>query len=125
LFYLFLTVSAKDYGLFLADEDIKKGVWLEPGRNLEYYILRNGVSQFLFFNKVLLSIGTVFISYYVIRKNVNTYVPNWVINLKKFIFLILVPIQLCFCVLYFNMKYKYIFSFINTYNLILSFINIT
>ncbi|XP_050426886.1 talin-1-like isoform X2 [Adelges cooleyi] len=32
----------KDYGLFLADEDVKKGVWLEPGRNLEYYILRNG-----------------------------------------------------------------------------------
>ncbi|XP_048515080.1 talin-1 isoform X2 [Athalia rosae] len=31
-----------DYGLFLADEDIKKGVWLEPGRNLDYYILRNG-----------------------------------------------------------------------------------
>ncbi|KAK7790683.1 hypothetical protein R5R35_008203 [Gryllus longicercus] len=31
-----------DYGLFLADEDVKKGVWLEPGRNLEYYILRNG-----------------------------------------------------------------------------------
>ena len=37
-------VSAKDYGLFLADEDVKKGVWLEPIRNLEYYILRNGVS---------------------------------------------------------------------------------
>lgn len=34
--------GAKDYGLFLADEDSKKGVWLEPGRNLEYYILRNG-----------------------------------------------------------------------------------
>ncbi|XP_050529249.1 talin-1-like isoform X2 [Daktulosphaira vitifoliae] len=33
---------SKDYGLFLADEDVKKGVWLEPGRNLEYYILRNG-----------------------------------------------------------------------------------
>ncbi|XP_043256416.1 talin-1 isoform X4 [Colletes gigas] len=32
----------KDYGLFLADEDVKKGVWLEPGRNLDYYILRNG-----------------------------------------------------------------------------------
>ncbi|EEB19421.1 Talin-2, putative [Pediculus humanus corporis] len=32
----------KDYGLFLADEDQKKGVWLEPGRNLDYYILRNG-----------------------------------------------------------------------------------
>lgn len=46
LFYF--NVLAKDYGLFLADEDIKKGVWLEPGRNLEYYILRNGVSQFQF-----------------------------------------------------------------------------
>lgn len=34
--------EAKDYGLFLADEDAKKGVWLEPGRDLEYYILRNG-----------------------------------------------------------------------------------
>ncbi len=32
----------KDYGLFLSDEDAKKGVWLEPGRSLEYYILRNG-----------------------------------------------------------------------------------
>lgn len=32
----------RDYGLFLADEDAKKGVWLEPGRSLEYYILRNG-----------------------------------------------------------------------------------
>ncbi|PSN52989.1 Talin-1 [Blattella germanica] len=32
----------KDYGLFLADEDMKMGVWLEPIRNLEYYILRNG-----------------------------------------------------------------------------------
>ncbi|XP_032666458.1 talin-1 isoform X4 [Odontomachus brunneus] len=32
----------KDYGLFLSDEDVKKGVWLEPGRNLDYYILRNG-----------------------------------------------------------------------------------
>ncbi|XP_046743830.1 talin-1 isoform X2 [Diprion similis] len=32
----------KDYSLFLADDDVKKGVWLEPGRNLDYYILRNG-----------------------------------------------------------------------------------
>ncbi|GBM91680.1 Talin-2, partial [Araneus ventricosus] len=32
----------KNYGLFLADEDPKKGVWLEPGRSLEYYLLRNG-----------------------------------------------------------------------------------
>ncbi|XP_060536716.1 talin-1 isoform X2 [Cylas formicarius] len=32
----------KDYGLFLTDEDNKTGVWLEPARNLEYYLLRNG-----------------------------------------------------------------------------------
>ena len=35
--------TAKDYGLFLADEDPKKGIWLEPGRNLGYYMLRSGV----------------------------------------------------------------------------------
>ncbi|XP_072378613.1 talin-1 isoform X3 [Diabrotica undecimpunctata] len=34
--------QSKDYGLFLTDEDNKTGVWLEPARNLEYYILRNG-----------------------------------------------------------------------------------
>lgn len=33
---------ANEYGLFLADEEAKKGVWLELGRNLDYYILRNG-----------------------------------------------------------------------------------
>jgi hypothetical protein len=73
LFYLlfFFTVSAKDYGLFLADEDIKKGVWLEPGRNLEYYILRNGVSQCFFINSFVKY--TVFISYYVFYKNENTF----------------------------------------------------
>ncbi|KAF7995722.1 hypothetical protein HCN44_006829 [Aphidius gifuensis] len=31
-----------DYGIFLSDDDAKKGVWLEPGRSLDYYILRNG-----------------------------------------------------------------------------------
>lgn len=31
-----------EYTLFLADEDTKKGLYLEPGRNFEYYILRNG-----------------------------------------------------------------------------------
>ena len=31
-----------DCGLFLADDDPKKGVWLESGRTLEYYLLRNG-----------------------------------------------------------------------------------
>ena len=39
-----LLFTAKDYGLFLADEDPKKGIWLEPGRNLGYYVLRTGVS---------------------------------------------------------------------------------
>uniref|UniRef100_A0A914UKX2 Talin 1 n=1 Tax=Plectus sambesii TaxID=2011161 RepID=A0A914UKX2_9BILA len=32
----------KDYGLFLADDDPKKGVWMESGRTLEYYLVRNG-----------------------------------------------------------------------------------
>lgn len=32
------------YGLFLMDEDPKKGVWLEPGRTLEHYLLRDNVS---------------------------------------------------------------------------------
>lgn len=34
--------TAKDYGLFLTDDDSRTGVWLEPARHLEYYILRNG-----------------------------------------------------------------------------------
>ena len=33
------------YGLFLMDEDPKKGVWLEPGRTLEHYLLRDNVSK--------------------------------------------------------------------------------
>nr|XP_022902800.1 talin-2 isoform X2 [Onthophagus taurus] len=32
----------KDYGLFLTDSENKSGVWLEPGRQLAYYILRTG-----------------------------------------------------------------------------------
>ena len=40
---LFSFFTAMECGLFLSDEDIKKGVWLEPGRALEYYLLRNGV----------------------------------------------------------------------------------
>ncbi|CAM9487463.1 talin-2 [Lampetra fluviatilis] len=31
-----------DYGLFLSDEDSKKGIWLESGRSLDYYMLRDG-----------------------------------------------------------------------------------
>lgn len=34
---------ANDYGLFLSDEDPKKGIWLEAGKALDYYMLRNGV----------------------------------------------------------------------------------
>ena len=33
------------YGLFLADEDPKKGVWLDQGRSLEHYLLRDSVSH--------------------------------------------------------------------------------
>ncbi len=38
-----LLFPASDFGMFLSDEDPKKGVWLENGRTLEYYLLRNGV----------------------------------------------------------------------------------
>lgn len=40
-----LLVAANDYGLFLSDEDPKKGIWLEAGKALDYYMLRNGVSS--------------------------------------------------------------------------------
>ena len=36
--------NAQLYGLFLTDDDPKKGVWLEPGRTLEHYLLRDNVS---------------------------------------------------------------------------------
>jgi len=32
------------YGLFLADEDPKKGVWLDPAKTLEHYLLRENDS---------------------------------------------------------------------------------
>ena len=44
------------YGLFLADEDPKKGVWLEPGRTLEHYLLRENVST----NFILFQYWTIF-----------------------------------------------------------------
>jgi len=31
----------KEYGLFYAEDDPRKGVWLEPGRTLEYYVLKD------------------------------------------------------------------------------------
>ncbi|XP_051578035.1 talin-2-like [Myxocyprinus asiaticus] len=34
--------QASEYGLFLSDEDPRKGIWLEAGRTLDYYMLRNG-----------------------------------------------------------------------------------
>ncbi|XP_059928220.1 talin-2a isoform X1 [Gadus macrocephalus] len=34
--------QASDYGLFLSDEDPRKGIWLESGRTMDYYMLRNG-----------------------------------------------------------------------------------
>uniref|UniRef100_A0A6I8NXF9 Talin 2 n=1 Tax=Ornithorhynchus anatinus TaxID=9258 RepID=A0A6I8NXF9_ORNAN len=36
------TGQASDYGLFLSDDDPRKGIWLEAGRTLDYYMLRNG-----------------------------------------------------------------------------------
>ena len=36
---------AAQYGLFLADEDPKRGVWLDSGRTLEHYLLRENVSE--------------------------------------------------------------------------------
>uniref|UniRef100_A0A8C2H879 Talin 1 n=1 Tax=Cyprinus carpio TaxID=7962 RepID=A0A8C2H879_CYPCA len=38
-----------DYGLFLSDEDPKKGIWLEAGKALDYYMLRNGVISIKYF----------------------------------------------------------------------------
>lgn len=42
---MYLSVPASDYGLFLSDDDPRKGIWLESGRTLDYYMLRNGVRQ--------------------------------------------------------------------------------
>ncbi|EPY81739.1 talin-2 isoform 1, partial [Camelus ferus] len=44
LFFIFPSIDlpASDYGLFLSDEDPRKGIWLEAGRTLDYYMLRNG-----------------------------------------------------------------------------------
>ncbi|XP_005528067.1 PREDICTED: talin-1 isoform X4 [Pseudopodoces humilis] len=34
--------QSNDFGLFLSDEDPKKGIWLEAGKALDYYMLRSG-----------------------------------------------------------------------------------
>uniref|UniRef100_A0A6I8NMB4 Talin 1 n=1 Tax=Ornithorhynchus anatinus TaxID=9258 RepID=A0A6I8NMB4_ORNAN len=36
------TGPPNDFGLFLSDEDPRKGIWLESGKALDYYMLRNG-----------------------------------------------------------------------------------
>lgn len=54
--FLSIYLPASDYGLFLSDEDPRKGIWLEAGRTLDYYMLRNGVcrrSRFLFFHHLV------------------------------------------------------------------------
>lgn len=35
--------AAKDHGLFLAEEDQRKGHWLDPSRTLNYYDIKSGV----------------------------------------------------------------------------------
>lgn len=47
-FLLSFFCSVKDYGLFLTEDDPRKGAWLEPGRTLEYYTLKDHVSLFNF-----------------------------------------------------------------------------
>ena len=50
------------YGLFLADEDPKKGVWLEPGRTQEHYLLRENVStNFILFQYWTISVSSILI----------------------------------------------------------------
>ena len=45
MYLLCFVFTANEYGLFLADEDPKKGVWLESGKTLEHYLLRAGVGD--------------------------------------------------------------------------------
>ena len=40
----YLPYTADSYGLFLPSEDLSRGMWLQPGRTLEYYGLKTGVS---------------------------------------------------------------------------------
>ena len=44
------------YGLFLTDEDPKKGVWLDQNRTLEHYLLRDNVSFDSFSRKQFLGV---------------------------------------------------------------------
>lgn len=54
-----VSLSASDYGLFLSDDDPRKGIWLESGRTLDYYMLRNGVRKMVYDGG---SVGTCLLS---------------------------------------------------------------
>lgn len=58
----------KEYGLFLVDEDPKKGVWLEAGRSLEYYMLRSGVGYLYFILTTFLHLHLVLVPYSLLLK---------------------------------------------------------
>lgn len=60
--YLYCLFAASDYGLFLSDEDPKKGIWLEAGKALDYYMLRNGVSVEYFINLKLFIVSGISLS---------------------------------------------------------------
>lgn len=49
----FFYFSAGEFGLFLSDEDPRKGIWLENGRTLDYYLLRSGVSLPQYLNIII------------------------------------------------------------------------
>ncbi|CAF0748960.1 unnamed protein product [Brachionus calyciflorus] len=36
------SINAENYGIFITNNDVSKGTWLENGRSLEYYMLKNG-----------------------------------------------------------------------------------
>jgi len=68
--------SVAEFGLFFADDDQKKGIWLENNRNLEHYLLRSGVSDWfsvVWLIKLALTITIVVIFVIYTLKSVNLY----------------------------------------------------
>ena len=53
--FILLNFPVKEYGLFCTDDDPRKGSWLEPGRTLEYYMLKDHVS--IIFIRISLSVA--------------------------------------------------------------------
>lgn len=68
-FYIFVikiknvkfTFLANNYGLFRVEEDNTKCVWMENGRTLEYYLIRNGVCKTFKIKQTILFRFSVFI----------------------------------------------------------------